>query len=221
MLEKIVLTNFKLENRKIKSNIPLFYQTFGKPIGTAPIVLVNHALTGNSTVIGENGWWNDLIGENKIIDTNYFTIIAFNIPGNGFDGNAENDILNYREITIRDIASIFWEGLFLLNINQIFAAIGGSLGGAVAWEMAALQPNKILNLIPIATDWKATDWVIANVLIQDSILNNSKNPIADARIHAMLLYRTPQSINDRFQREKSNNSFQIENWLTNHGIKLF
>lgn len=220
MLEKIALHNFNLENGKQVSYLPLFYQTFGQPIGSAPIVVVNHALTGNSNVTGENGWWNDLIGENKTIDINHFTIIAFNIPGNGFDKNPENLISNYQDFTIRDIASIFWEGLFLLNVHQVFATIGGSLGGAIAWEMAALQPNKIQNLIPIATDWKATDWVIANVLIQNQILNNSENPIADARLHAMLLYRTPQSINQRFKREHSNQVFHIENWLINHGEKL-
>ena len=221
-LEKIDLFNFSLENGKQRPYLPLFYQTFGQPIGTAPVVVVNHALTGNSNVTGENGWWNDLIGENKTIDTNYFTVIAFNIPGNGFDDNFGNLISNYKDFTIRDIARIFWEGLFFLNVNSVFALIGGSLGGAIAWEMTALQPNKIENLIPIATDWKATDWVIANVLIQDQILNNSDDPIADARLHAMLLYRTPQSVNQRFQREKLNENsiFQIENWLVNHGIKL-
>ena len=89
-LEKIDLFNFDLENGKHRSYIPLFFQTFGQQLGTAPIVVVNHALTGNSTVTGENGWWNDLIGENKTIDTKFFTIIAFNIPGNGYDGKEEN-----------------------------------------------------------------------------------------------------------------------------------
>lgn len=222
MLEKIDLFNFDLEQGKRLSHLPLFYQVFGQPIGSAPVVVVNHALTGNSNVIGENGWWNDLIGNAKTIDTHHFTLIAFNIPGNGFDGNPENLISNYSDYTVRDIARIFWEGLFFLKIDSLFALIGGSLGGAVAWEMAALQPDKIQNLIPVATDWKATDWVIANVLIQDNILNNSHNPIADARLHAMLLYRTPQSINLRFQRSKFSDasSFQIENWLVNHGVKL-
>ena len=222
MLKKIDLFNFDLENGSRRPHIPLFYQTFGEPIGTAPVVLVNHALTGNSSVTGENGWWNDLIGADKIIDTNYFTVIAFNIPGNGYDENFGNLISNYQEFTLRDIARIFWEGLFYLKIKTIFSVIGGSLGGAVAWEMTVLQPDGVKNLIPIATDWKATDWVIANVLIQDQILNNSDDPIADARLHAMLLYRTPQSVNQRFQRNKYNNSsvFQIENWLINHGVKL-
>lgn len=221
MLKKINIKNWNLENGKTIENIPVFYQVFGKPIGESPVVLVNHALTGNSNVIGKNGWWNDLIGDNKTIDTNLFTILAINIPGNGFDGNSINLIENYKDFTIRDIANIYWKTIFELKLKELFAVIGGSLGGAIAWEMTILRSNKIENLIPIATNWKATDWMIANVLLQDSILNNSKNPIENARIHAMLLYRTPQSVNQRFKREKSeNNVFQIENWLTNHGVKL-
>ena len=222
MLQKIDILNFKLENGKLLSKTPLFYQTFGQPIGNAPVVIVNHALTGNSNVTGENGWWNDLIGENKIIDTNYFTIISFNIPGNGFDGNPENLITNYKDFTAKDIANIFLEGINLLQIETVFALIGGSLGGGIAWEMANLQPTKFQNLIPIATDWKASDWVIANVLVQDQILNNSDNPIVDARLHAMLLYRTPQSLKKKFNRSKQSqlNDFQIESWLVNHGFKL-
>lgn len=221
-LEKIDVFIFDLENGKRRNYIPLFYQTFGQPLGSAPVVVVNHALTGNSNVTGETGWWNDLIEEDKIIDTHYFTVIAFNIPGNGYDDNFDNLISNYTDFTIRDMARIFWEGLTFLKIDQVFAVIGGSLGGAIAWEMAVMKPTHVQNLIPIATDWKATDWVIANVLIQDQVLNNSDDPIADARLHAMLLYRTPQSINQRFQRSKLDNSsfFQIENWLINHGFKL-
>ena len=222
MLQKIDILNFKLENGKLLSKTPLFYQTFGQPIGNAPVVIVNHALTGNSNVTGENGWWNDLIGENKIIDTNHFTVIAFNIPGNGFDGNPENLITNYKDFTAKDIANIFLEGINLLQIETVFALIGGSLGGGIAWEMANLQPAKFQNLIPIATDWKASDWVIANVLVQDQILNNSDNPIVDARLHAMLLYRTPQSFKKKFNRKKQSdlNDYQIESWLVNHGFKL-
>ncbi|MFT7352131.1 MAG: homoserine O-acetyltransferase [Flavobacterium sp.] len=222
MLLKINLYNFKLENGKNLSYLPLFYQIFGQPMGNAPVVIVNHALTGNSKVTGENGWWNDLIGENKIIDTNYFTVIAFNIPGNGFDGNVDNLIINYKDFTAKDVAEIFLNGIDFLQIKTVFALIGGSLGGGIAWEMANLQPIKFQNLIPIATDWKASDWVIANVLVQDQILNNSENPIADARLHAMLLYRTPQSLKQKFNRKKQSETanYQIESWLLNHGIKL-
>lgn len=218
-LKKIQLTDWVLENGK-EQHISLFYQTFGPKLGTAPIVLVNHALTGNSNVTGKIGWWNDLIGKEKTIDTLCFTVVAFNIPGNGFDDDSANLIFNYKDFTAKDIATIFWKGLEILNVKRLFAIIGGSLGGGIAWEMAALKPRAIENLIPIATDWKATDWVIGNVLVQEQILNNSSDPIADARLHAMLLYRTPQSMGLKFGRRKTKGNFDIENWLIHHGIKL-
>ena len=83
-IQKIIFEDFPLRNGVIQPKIVLSYQLFGQPIGTAPLVLVNHALTGNSQVTGENGWWKSLIGENKTIDTNKYTILAFNIPGNGY-----------------------------------------------------------------------------------------------------------------------------------------
>ena len=77
----------------------------------APIVLVNHALTGNSNVCGDDGWWTDLIGENKCIDTNSYTVLAFNIPGNGFDSNENHLIDNYKDFKARDIAKTICLGL--------------------------------------------------------------------------------------------------------------
>jgi len=221
-LQKIDLFDFTLQNGSYKRWLPLYYQVFGQPIGTASVVLVNHALTGNSQVTGENGWWNVLIGPEKTINTDFYTVIAFNIPGNGFDGQAENLIQNYKDFTTKDIALLFWEGLQFLGIHELFAVIGGSLGGGIAWEMAFLKPNHIENLIPVASDWKASDWLIANVLVQDKILNNSENPIHDARLHAMLLYRTPQSLKAKFNRGKQENQelYQIESWLLHHGQKL-
>lgn len=219
-LQQIDLFHFHLENGKTVPFLPLFFQIFGQPIGTAPVVVVNHALTGNSNVTGENGWWNDLIGVNQTIDLNYFTVVSFNIPGNGFDGQANNLIQNYKDFTIRDVARIFWEGLYYLKVETVYAVIGGSLGGAIAWEMTVLEPNSVQNTIPIASDWKASDWVLANVQIQEQILNSTGNPLELARQHAMLLYRTPQSINNRFERKEVNGEFLIQNWLNNHGQKL-
>ncbi|MFT3795144.1 alpha/beta fold hydrolase [Flavobacterium sp.] len=218
-LQKITLPDWELKNGKVH-DISLFFQVFGRPIGTAPVVLVNHALTGNSNVSGKLGWWRELIGKSKAIDTKVFTVLAFNIPGNGYDGDRDNLIAGYSDFTAKDIASIFWKGLQILEVESLFAVIGGSLGGGIAWEMAALKPTGIAHLIPIATDWKATDWVIANVFVQDQILNNSDNPVADARAHAMLLYRTPQSLGRKFNRNKSGQHFDIEDWLIHHGVKL-
>jgi homoserine O-acetyltransferase len=180
---------------------------------------VNHALTGNSNVIGEQGWWNDLIGESKTIDTNKYTVLAFNVPGNGYDGFG---IENYKDFNARDIARIFNQGIEALQISQLFAIIGGSVGGGIAWEMAALEPKITQHLIPIATDWKSTDWLIANCFLQEQILANSSKPIEDARIHAMLCYRTPESFSSKFQRTTNEELavFNIESWLAHHGNKL-
>ena len=93
-LKHITLSDFKTESKAFYKTINLSYQTFGKPLGTAPVVLVNHALTGNSNVAGKDGWWKALIGKNKVIDTNVYTVLAFNIPGNGYDGFV---IENYKD----------------------------------------------------------------------------------------------------------------------------
>ncbi|NRR90201.1 alpha/beta fold hydrolase [Winogradskyella undariae] len=219
-LKHITIANYATESGKTTS-LNLSYQTFGKPLHTAPIILVNHALTGNSNVIGENGWWNDIIGENKCIDTNEYTILSFNILGNGYDNKAENIIENYKDFTARDIAKLFALAIEELKIQHLFAVIGGSVGGGIAWELAALKPRLIKHLIPIATDWKSTDWVIANCHIQDALLNNSSQPLVDARMHAMTLYRTPESLTQKFDRTKKDESFfNIESWLSYHGNAL-
>ncbi|WP_136669040.1 alpha/beta fold hydrolase [Flavobacterium sp. H122] len=198
----------------------LTYQIFGLPLGSAEVVLVNHALTGNSNAAGGNGWWNSLIGEKKMIDLEKFTVICFNIPGNGFDRVEKNLIQNYKAYTVKDIAVLFWRGLEQIGITELYAVVGGSLGGGIAWEMGFLKPKSIKNIIPIATNYKATDWLIGNVLVQDQILNNSVQPIHDARLHAMLLYRTPQSLQSKFNTEKKEELYQIESWLLHHGTKL-
>ena len=58
------------------STLQLSYQLFGLELGTAPVVLVNHALTANSNVVGENGWWKEVIGNRKTIDTKKFTVLG-------------------------------------------------------------------------------------------------------------------------------------------------
>ncbi|MAU17301.1 MAG: bifunctional aspartate kinase/homoserine dehydrogenase I [Muricauda sp.] len=218
MLEHLKIEKFTTLSGS-EQDIQLSYQVFGKPLHTAPIILVNHALTGNSNVAGENGWWSDLIGDGKCIDTEKYTILSFNIPGNGYDGFI---IENYKDFVAGDMARIFLWGLGQLKIEKLFAIIGGSLGGGIAWEMAAINPNITEHLIPVASDWKSTDWLIANCQIQEQFLVNSKQPVHDARMHAMLCYRTPESFKDRFKRSTNEELqvFNVESWLMHHGEKL-
>ena len=218
-LKHITINNFISEKNTVNEVITLSYQIFGKELHTAPIVLINHALTGNSDVAGKNGWWKDVVGKNKVIDTQKYTIVAFNIPGNGYDGFI---IKNYKDFVARDIANLFLIGLKELKIKKLFAIVGGSLGGGIAWEMVALNPVVTKHLVAVATDWKSTDWLIANCQIQEQFLSNSSNPVHDARMHAMLCYRTPESFKERFQRSKNEELeiFNVESWLLHHGNKL-
>jgi len=215
-LFKLNIKDYISENEK-NFDIELSYELFGQPLGQAPIVLVNHALTGNSSVTGKNGWWNSLIGQNKLIDTNDFTVLAFNFPGNGYDGFF---IKNYEDLILRDIANIFLIGLEKLKIKKLFAIIGGSIGGGLVWEIAALSPELSENYIPIASDWKSSDWLLANTRLQKQILNNSSQPVHDARMHAMLCYRSPLSFQKKFDRSKDSHIFNVESWLLHHGKKL-
>lgn len=222
MLQKIQISDFITVGTTYFDSIDLTYEVFGRPLYEAPIVLVNHALTGNSTVCGEGGWWKGLIGKNKCIDTDTYTILSFNIPGNGYDGIKENLISDYKVFNARDIAAIFLEVLKKLTITNLYAVIGGSVGGGIAWELAVLEPGLIEHLIPIATDWKSTDWLKANCLVQEQILLNSTNPVYDARLHAMLIYRSPQSFRQKFDRSynKEKDMYDVESWLLYHGEKL-
>ncbi|WP_374465554.1 alpha/beta fold hydrolase [Chryseobacterium sp.] len=200
-------------------HIPLSYQLFGKDLFTAPVILINHALTGNSNVSGDKGWWKQLVGKNQIVDTDQYTVLCFNIPGNGYDNFLIED---YEDFTPSDIASIFLKGLEALQIKKLYAIIGGSLGGGIAWEMLAQQPDLAEIFIPIACDYKTHDWLHAQCLVQKFLLNDKEEPLQKARIHAMLCYRTPQSLNERFQNQynQEKQRLESEDWLIYHGNAL-
>lgn len=199
-------------------NIRLSYEVAGPRLGSGPIVLVCHALTGNSHV-AEDGWWGTLIGRGKTIDTERYTILAFNIPGNAYDGVETDDPERY---DVCDVARLFLEGLRLLGIDRLYAIIGASLGGGIAWTVAALAPKLASILIPVACDYRSSDWLLAQTLVQERIIKHSSQPIEDARIHAMLCYRTPESLNERFsgRSTRNPNKYDIVSWLEYHGDTL-
>ncbi|MFB0903693.1 MAG: alpha/beta fold hydrolase [Nonlabens sp.] len=215
-LKHIELPAFRLKSGKVQE-ISVSYQVFGRALHTAPIILMNHALTGNSSV---TDWWSELVGDDKVIDTKQVTVLAFDIPGNGYDGNIDHLIFNYQDWTLFDVGAAFAKALQLLNISFIELGIGGSLGGALLWEMMAQQPELFGTIVPIAADWKATDWVIACCHIQELILSTSSKPVELARQHAMTFYRSPQGLQSKFRRGKDASSFKVQKWLDFHGIEL-
>jgi len=209
----------ELQQLRLTNGQVLSYQHFGQDYTTAPVIVINHPLTANSCVSGPEGWWNDVIGENKTIDTNTYAVICFNIPGNGYDGHFIEDFKHWHTGTV---AGYFIAGLRQLGIKKVNTLIGGSIGAGIAWEMVALSPQFIEKMIPIGGDWKSSDWMIANTYIQKQILDSNPKPIEIARMHAMMCYRTPKSFKLRFNRtiNKELGVFNVQSWLMYHGDKL-
>lgn len=215
----VVIDNFTTVSGQTYQQIPLTYRSWGPALNSAPIILINHALTGNSEVTGERGWWRDLVGAGKAIDTRKYTVLCIDLPGNG---SHEFQVDHHRDFIARDMARLMLMVLSQLDIPVLHALIGASLGGGLAWEMLALAPKLCRHFIPVATDCVSSDWLIANCHLQEQILLNSKQPVPDARKHAMMCYRTPASFSQRFQRQKEGSQalFQVESWLNYHGDSL-
>ena len=218
MLNSIEISDFETVNKRVLNPFPLSYEVFGRPLGSAPLILVGHALTANSSLTGDKGWWEPIVGSAKAIDTNRATVLCFNIPGNGYDGFFfDADI----QLTASDIARIFITGLENLSISEVALFVAGSVGGGIAWSMVAQNRIHFKRFVPIATDWKSTDWIIAHCHIQERLLEEETEwGLKLARQHAMLTYRTPQSFDSRFQRERKSSNYAVESWLDYHGDAL-
>ena len=219
MLGQVTLSDFRNWRGESIPSLTLTYQVAGPALGTAPIVLVCHALTGNSAVAGPEGWWAKLIGPGQTIDTASYTILSIDIPGNEYAGSAPLDDPSL--LSVRDVARLWLLVLRELRVDHLYALIGPSLGGGIAWQIAVLEPTLAEHIFPIATDYKASDWLLAQTEVQRLILDHSDRPIHDARVHAMLTYRTPESLIGRFEGETTDSGLpRVLDWLDYHGRTL-
>lgn len=219
MLGQVTLSGFTNWRGESIPSLTLTYQVAGPSLGAAPIVLVCHALTGNSAVAGPEGWWAKLIGPGQTIDTTRYTILSIDIPGNEYAGSAPLD--DQSLLSVRDVARLWLLVLRELRVDHLYALIGPSLGGGIAWQIAALEPTLAEHLFPIATDYKASDWLLAQTEVQRLILEHSDRPIHDARVHAMLTYRTPKSLIGRFEGKTTDSGLpRVLDWLDYHGRTL-
>lgn len=219
MLGQVTLSDFTNWRGESIPSLTLTYQVSGPALGTAPIVLVCHALTGNSAVAGPEGWWAKLIGPGQTIDTTRYTILSIDIPGNEYAGSAPLDDPSL--LSVRDVARLWLLVLRELRVDHLYALIGPSLGGGIAWQIAALEPTLAEHLFPIAIDYKASDWLLAQTEVQRLILDHSDRPIHDARVHAMLTYRTPKSLIGRFNGKTTDSGLpKVLDWLDYHGRTL-
>ncbi len=149
------------------SNYWVSYQSYGTlNADKSNAVLVCHALTGDQYVAGHNpvtgkpGWWDILVGSEKIIDTNTYFVICVNILGGCMGSEGSRNInpatgevwgLDFPVITIHDMVRAQKALIDHLNIPQLFLVIGGSLGGMQALSWAALYPETVFACAAIAT----------------------------------------------------------------------
>ena len=168
-LQQITIPVWPLEDNTIVNKVSVTYRQYGLPIGTAPVILINHSLNGDSDCMFH---WDGVIGTNKAIDLSEYTVISIDIPGNEVAREINYDHLPFDKISGRDVAVLFWLTLFELDINELFAVIGADLGGGIAWEMSALFPKRILNLIPIASSPITDGWLVKEPIAKNEFIKS-------------------------------------------------
>jgi homoserine O-acetyltransferase len=145
----------------------LAYTTYGQlNADRSNAVLVCHALTGDQyvaephPVTGKPGWWDILIGPGKVLDTDRYFVICSNVLGGCMGTTGPSDLnpatgepygTNFPVITIADMVRAQAQLIDHLGIEQLFAVIGGSMGGMQVLEWAARYPTRVFAAVPIAT----------------------------------------------------------------------
>ncbi|TRO47263.1 homoserine O-acetyltransferase, partial [Candidatus Bathyarchaeota archaeon] len=232
-----------LESGKKLGPIRIAYETYGKlNQEKTNAILIAHALSGDAHAAGINqqkgieGWWNNLIGPEKGIDTNKFFVICSNIIG-GCQGSTGPSSINpytgkeystdFPIITIGDIVNAQKALINHLKISKLLSVIGGSMGGMQVLQWMVAYPESIKSAIPIATTMKHTPQQIAfnevgrQAIISDPNWKNghyygSKVPakgLALARMIGHITYMSDDSMSKKFGRRfktKKNDAIKFE-----------
>ena len=186
------------------------------------VVLVVHALTGTTHA---SDWWKGVIGANASIDPTKHAVLCANLLG-GCDGttgprNENPDALP--PFSTRDQAALLARLLDALGVGAPLLVCGGSLGGMVTLEFAASFPARVRSAIVLAAPAAQTAQGIAwNAIMRRAIaLGGVREGLALARMVGMLSYRTPEGLERRFGRSRSeHDTYQVHDWLSVHGEKL-
>ena len=153
---------------EVLSQYHLVYETYGKlNADKSNAVMICHALSGNHHVAGKYdeadknpGWWDNLIGPGKPLDTNKFFVIGLNNLGgcHGSSGplstNPATDKpwgASFPVVTVEDWVNSQVRLADYLGIKQLAAIIGGSLGGMQALQWTIAYPERVRNALVIAS----------------------------------------------------------------------
>ena len=157
-----------LKSGQVLSQYHLVFETYGKlNADKSNAVMICHALSGNHHVAGKYdesdknpGWWDNLIGPGKPLDTNKFFVIGLNNLGgcHGSSGplstNPATDKpwgASFPVVTVEDWVNSQVRLADYLGIQQLAAIIGGSLGGMQALQWTIAYPERVRNALVIAS----------------------------------------------------------------------
>jgi len=231
---------FKLESGESLPGFTLAYHTYGiLNKGKNNVIWVCHALTANSDV---ETWWPGLIGRGNLFDPDKYFIICANIPGSCYGSTGPLSINpctgnpfyhKFPFLTVRDIVCTLDLLRKDLGIGEIYAVMGGSLGGQQALEWSILCPEVIKRMIMVASNAKSSPWGIAfresqrlAIEADPSWKNYSSEAgmegLKVARSIALLSYRNYQTYQESQSEESDNkvDDFKASSYQRYQGEKL-
>jgi homoserine O-acetyltransferase len=223
------LGRFALESGAVLPDLVVAYRHDGVPIGEGRQILVVHALTGSADAAGD--WWAPLIGPGQILDTEKYGVICANLLGSryGTSGpisrNPETGKpygRTFPHITVRDQARAQWRLLDALGIGKLALAVGGSLGGMVALEVALERPGEITRVVPMAAPARIGQLAVGWDHIQLEIVDKlGLEGLQLARELAITTYRSEVDFEQRFAgRVEADGTPSIVSYLSHQGRKL-
>ena len=150
------------------SDYELVYETYGRlNADKSNAVLVCHALNASHHLAGtyagqdrSEGWWDNLIGPGKPLDTDRFFVIGINNLGSCFGSTGPMHVnpatgriygADFPVVTVQDWVDAQARVLDELGITQLAAVLGGSLGGMQALDWSLRYPERMRHCIAIAT----------------------------------------------------------------------
>lgn len=221
-----------LECGKKLGPIDVAYETYGRLNEAGDnAILVCHALSGSAHAAGYHsaddkkpGWWEDMIGPGKGIDTDKYFVLCSNVLGgcSGTTGPSSIDPrtgrpygLSFPIITIADMVRVQKRLLNRLGIRHLLAVIGGSIGGMQVLQWSIAYPDMMDAAIPVATTTHlgaqsiAFDAVGRNAILADANFANGQyhdqsvpaRGLAIARMIGHITYLSEEGMRQKFGRQ--------------------
>lgn len=208
---------FALESGTVLDNVQQAYTLTGELDKTRDnLVVVFHSLTGDADPLG---WWVDVVGPGKPIDTERYAVLCTNLLGSCY-GTTRPPAATV--VTPRDMVRLVRRLVDDLGVQSVALATGGSLGGMVTLEWAATFPSLTRAAVAFAAPAAHTAQAIGFNHVQRVALDiGGEAGLALARMAATMTYRTADEFATRFHRERREDGrFQIQSYLDHQGAKF-